>query len=84
MNDSHDNSIDCQKAFERLYDYLDGELNAATTAAIKTHLEICGKCFSAFDFEKTFLLFIDLHAKTRGAPEATRRKVLESLLKEKD
>ena len=84
MNDSHGTSIDCQAAFEILYDYLDGELDANRTAAIKTHLEMCAKCFSVFDFEKTFLLFVDIRAKAQGAPESTRRKLLESLLKKKD
>jgi mycothiol system anti-sigma-R factor len=82
MNESRGNSIDCQAVFESLYDYLDGELDADATAAIKQHLEMCARCFSVFDFEKSFLLFVEARSQAKGAPESVKNKLLESLLNE--
>jgi mycothiol system anti-sigma-R factor len=82
MNDSRGNSIDCQAAFESLYDYLDGELDADATAAIKAHLEMCAQCFSVFDFEKTFLMFVEARSQAQGAPDSVKKKLLEALLTE--
>ncbi len=81
-DESQNDSIDCQTAFESLYDYLDGELDGEKTDAIKKHLEICAKCFSAFDFEKSFLLFIEARSQSQGAPEESKKRLLAALLKE--
>jgi mycothiol system anti-sigma-R factor len=43
--------VDCSEALHRLYHYLDGELTAERRMVIAAHLEICGSCLSAFDFE---------------------------------
>lgn len=42
---------DCEGTIERLYHYLDGELTDARRAEIKQHLDECGPCLDAYDFE---------------------------------
>lgn len=42
---------DCSDAVERLYHYLDGELDEARVAVVRRHLEACLPCLEAFDFE---------------------------------
>jgi mycothiol system anti-sigma-R factor len=41
----------CDDAVEELYGYLDGELTAEKRAYIRGHLDDCGPCLDAFDFE---------------------------------
>lgn len=74
--------IDCGEAAEKLYEYLDQELDAATEAAVKQHLEMCAPCFQVFDFEKTYLKFIETRARAQGAPESLKRKLLDQLFRE--
>ncbi len=76
-------SVDCAEAFERLYEYIDGELDAVREAEVREHLKQCAPCFKRFDFEKTYQRFIETRAAARGAPEALRKKILESLLEER-
>ncbi len=42
---------DCTDAVERLYHYLDGELDEARKAMVRQHLDACLPCLEAFDFE---------------------------------
>jgi mycothiol system anti-sigma-R factor len=42
---------DCEGTIERLYHYLDGELTDERRAEIKQHLDECGPCLDAYDFE---------------------------------
>lgn len=48
---SFDQHGKCGDAVERLYDYLDGELDEARMALVKRHLDECLPCLGAFDFE---------------------------------
>ncbi len=45
-------SHNCDDSLEKLYLYLDSELDKANTEHIRTHLEECTDCFVSFDFEK--------------------------------
>jgi anti-sigma factor (TIGR02949 family) len=42
----------CDEAMERLYEYLDEEMDEATAEGIRSHLSGCGGCHDGFDFEK--------------------------------
>lgn len=42
----------CDEALQRLYEYLDSELDNATSEGIRSHLDDCGHCTRGFDFEK--------------------------------
>jgi len=43
---------DCDEALENLYLYLDSELDDASSAKIRSHLEVCKGCSKPFDFER--------------------------------
>ncbi len=49
--DSVEHHGKCSDAVERLYHYLDGELDEARMAMVKRHLDECLPCLEAFDFE---------------------------------
>ncbi len=42
---------ECDEAIKRLYYYLDGELTDARRLEISSHLDDCGHCLDAYDFE---------------------------------
>lgn len=47
VEDPHE---ECEEAVERLYEFLDGELDAASMARVEEHLHHCSPCLEAFDF----------------------------------
>jgi anti-sigma factor (TIGR02949 family) len=53
-DDKTDSSMagnDCDDALSQLYEFLDGELTADRRDAIRSHLDACGPCLDAHDFE---------------------------------
>jgi mycothiol system anti-sigma-R factor len=44
-------SLDCQEAVHELYHYLDGELTEERREEIRVHLDWCGPCHGAAEFE---------------------------------
>ena len=47
--------ITCAEAIRRVYEYLDGELDAGWTERVHEHIEVCRRCYPYFDFERIFL-----------------------------
>jgi len=45
-------SSDCDDALASLYQYLDQELNTASSETIRAHLDECHGCNGRFDFER--------------------------------
>jgi len=50
-----DAMISCEEALARVYEYLDGELDADWGERVRAHLEVCRDCYPHFDFERIFL-----------------------------
>lgn len=74
-----EDGMDCQKAAEKLYDLLDGELTAEVEQRLREHVAECPHCYTVADFEKRFLQALQ-KLKERGCcPEALKAKVRESL-----
>jgi anti-sigma factor (TIGR02949 family) len=48
-------SLDCLTVVKELWDYLDGELDAARFEAIRDHLRACTGCHSHVEFARTFV-----------------------------
>ena len=72
--------IDCLKALDRLYEYLDGELTPVRAEEVRLHLERCAPCLAASDFEQAYLRFLEARSWAQKAPERLRRKILEQIL----
>jgi mycothiol system anti-sigma-R factor len=62
----------CDEALEKLYQYLDSELDSATSEGIRAHLDKCGYCSGSFDFEKRLKLVV----KERLAEEVPPQFIL--------
>jgi mycothiol system anti-sigma-R factor len=68
----------CQEAIATLYSFLDGELTPDRREQIQHHLDECGPCFEAFDFEAELKALIARKCRDE-VPEALRRRVADAL-----
>jgi mycothiol system anti-sigma-R factor len=61
--------LNCEESLARVYEYLDGELDAGEHEAVRRHLEKCRKCYPNFDFERLFLDYVhELGAQEESKP----------------
>jgi len=67
---------DCDEALHELYQYLDGELTEERREVITSHLNACGECFEAFDFQ-TELRQVVAHKCRDEVPEALKARVAD-------
>lgn len=51
----------CDESIQKLYQYLDSELDQETADQIRTHLEECGPCWDSFDFERRLKAVVHSH-----------------------
>lgn len=58
-------SVDCVEAVHELYSYLDGELTEARREEIRVHLDWCGPCGGAAQFEEELRRVIANRCKDR-------------------
>ncbi|HXH58544.1 mycothiol system anti-sigma-R factor [Iamia sp.] len=65
---------DCHDALHELYQYIDGELTEGRRADITSHLNACGECFEAFDFQAE-LRQVVAHKCRDEVPEALKARV---------
>ena len=62
--------VPCEEVVQRVYEYLDGELDAEWNDRIRDHIRMCRKCYPYFNFER---IFLD-HVRSRQiAPERSER-----------
>jgi len=71
--------IKCEEALESLFEYLDGEIDEARSAAIEKHLEICRKCYPRAQFERAFLDALGRVDTSEAVPTDVRERVLATL-----
>ena len=74
--------LDCQQVMERLYEYIDGELeDPRQVKVIREHLRVCQRCFPRYEFEKAFLRFLTERGGNE-APPGFRRRIFQRLLEQ--
>lgn len=64
----------CEEVIERLMEFLDRELDAATEGEIARHMETCRACFSRAEFERKLRRRVSETGAAR-APESLRRRI---------
>ncbi len=70
---------DCGVALRELYGFLDGELTAAKAGIIRSHLDHCGGCLEAFDFEAELRVAVATCCRGDAVPDTLRMKVLAAI-----
>ncbi len=70
-------SIDCQTAVEKLYKFLDRELEPSEYAEVQRHLDACPPCARFFNFEAGLLTTVGKCCRKQKAPADLLKKILE-------
>lgn len=73
--------ISCEEAIERVYEFLDGELDPDWMDRVREHAEICARCTPHFEFERGFLDHVrrkGLRPEKSAMLEKRIREALES------
>lgn len=68
---------DCSAALERLYQFLDNELDAADADTIRAHLEACEPCLDRFGVEEHIRALVKRCCTASRAPETLRVRVTQ-------
>lgn len=76
--DFDDNADNCAAVVRRLYHFLDGELTEERRTAIRRHLDDCGPCIDAFDFEAELRQVVASRCRDR-VPESLRDRVAAAI-----
>lgn len=70
----------CHEAMGRLWEFLDGEMPVEDRRALERHLEVCGRCFPAYDFQRAYLEYTQNLAAQAVPPPELRRRLFQALL----
>ncbi len=74
----HAPARDCSEVLDRVFFFLDNELDQADCADIQRHLDECGPCLAKYDLERTVKTLV-ARSCTEVAPEGLRQRVLLSI-----
>jgi anti-sigma factor (TIGR02949 family) len=75
-------SVGCREAAERVFEFLDGELEDVSEEEIAEHFRVCGRCYPSLAFEQAFRDALARARRGEKAPADLRERVLEALRKE--
>jgi anti-sigma factor (TIGR02949 family) len=70
--------ISCAEAVRQLWDYLDGVVGRAQSAAIEEHLSLCRRCCGEAEFAAELRTFLADHADD-DIPPKVRARLLATL-----
>ena len=70
--------VDCSEILNRVYVFIDNELESADCEQIQTHLDECGPCLRAVDLERIVKALVARSCSER-APLELRQRVMFSI-----
>lgn len=71
--------VKCREAVERMFEYLDGELEDATREQVAEHFRVCSSCYPALAFEESFREALRRVQEGEQTPPAVRDRILAAL-----
>lgn len=71
--------IDCERALDQLFEFIDHELPESRRDAVQHHLHTCKSCFSRFEFERRLKEKLGTLRDTEVSSDASER--IKRLLK---
>lgn len=72
----------CEEALARLMEFIDGDLPSNEEAAVQAHLEICGRCYPRYDFQRAYHEFTRRIRARDPAPARLRRRLFRLILEQ--
>ena len=76
MSCGNPHEVSCSEVLERVYSYLDGEIDLVTHEQVKVHLEECGPCLREYGLEEAVKRLVAKHCGCDPVPSELRTKVL--------
>ena len=74
-----DAAADCEHVLERVYEFIDNELDSASGDTIRRHLSDCEPCLDKYDVEQAVKKLVARRCGGDTAPAHLRDKVLGQL-----
>ena len=71
--------VPCTEVLDRVYSYLDGEMDQMSYAQVKLHLDECGPCLREFGLEEVVRRLVHRHCGHEQVPAGLRQKVLATI-----
>jgi mycothiol system anti-sigma-R factor len=71
-----DEPMDCADALNRVYLYLDGEIDSTTVAAAKSHLAACAPCLREYGLEEEVKRLVRRACGCEDLPSGLRERVM--------
>ena len=78
MSCGNPHDIPCSEVLDRIYEYIDGELDRERVHVIKEHLEECSPCLKEFGLEEAVKAIVKRSCADPAPPEL-RAKVLSRI-----
>jgi len=79
-SDLSDEGLTCEQVAERVYEFIDNELDTASGDAIRAHLAACEPCLDRFDVEHAVKKLVQRCCGGERAPDHLRVRVLSQLV----
>lgn len=79
MSCGNPHEVPCSEVLDRVYNYIDGEIDQLSYTQVKMHLEECGPCLREYGLEEAVKRLVHRHCGHEEAPADLRRKVLDSI-----
>jgi len=73
------NPATCEEAVERVFEWLDGELDPESATRIGEHLEICARCYPMVRFERSFRAAFERACRCERMPDEVAAGVMDQL-----
>jgi mycothiol system anti-sigma-R factor len=79
MSCGNHHDTDCREVLDKVYSYLDGELDAPDCADIRQHLDECGPCLAQYGLEHAVKRLVAKHCGCDPVPADLRAKVMNRI-----
>ena len=76
MSCGNPHETDCSEVLDRVYEYLDNEMEELDCAKIRQHLDECGPCLKQYDLDLALKALIRRSCACEPAPQEQRTKIL--------
>lgn len=74
--------IECHEAMEKLFEFLDRELESGEHEQVARHFEVCARCYPHLRFEQSFRDALHRAREGESAPPEIRGRVVDALREE--
>ena len=76
MSCGNPHEVPCSEVLDRVYSYLDGEMDQVSYTEVKVHLEECGPCLREYGLEEVVKKLVHKCCGHDAVPQELRAKVM--------